>query len=141
MHAKDLMTANPVSCTADTDIRQIARLMRDTDCGQIPIVDSVASGKPVGVVTDRDIVVRLLAGDSNIDGAVAADCMSTTVVTVTPETSVSECCERMEAHQIRRIPVVDAAGTLCGIVALADLARSAREMATVAVVKEVSAQR
>ena len=141
MHAKDLMTVNPTSCTADTDIRTVARLMRDTDCGQIPIVDSVTSGKPIGVVTDRDIVVRLLAGDSGLDGAVAADCMSTTVVSVSPDTSVAECCERMEAHQVRRVPVVDADGRLCGIVALADLARSARDTATVAVVKEVSVHR
>ena len=112
--------------------------MVDKDCGEIPVVENKESRIPIGVVTDRDIVCRTVAKDKNPLELTAADCMSTSIVTVTPDTPVQECCRIMEEKQIRRVPVVDANGACCGIVALADLAREAKSGVAGQVVKEVS---
>ena len=138
MQVKEVMTANPACCTPDTPLPEVARTMVDKDCGEIPVVENKESRIPVGVVTDRDIVCRTVAKDKNPLELTAADCMSTSIVTVTPDTSVEECCRIMEEKQIRRVPVVDANGACCGIVALADLAREAKSGVAGEVVKEVS---
>ena len=138
MQVKEVMTANPACCTPDTPLPEVARMMVDKDCGEIPVVDNKESRIPVGVVTDRDIVCRTIAKDKNPLELTAADCMSTSIVTVTPDTLVEECCRIMEEKQIRRVPVVDANGACSGIVALADLAREAKSGVAGAVVKEVS---
>ena len=138
MQVKDVMTANPACCTPDTPLPEVARMMVDNDCGEIPVVENKESRIPVGVVTDRDIVCRTVAKDKNPLELAAADCMSTSIVTVTPATPVEECCRIMEEKQIRRVPVVDANGACCGIVALADLAREAKSGVAGDVVKEVS---
>ena len=139
MSVQTLMTPNPACCDATTRLQDVAKLMLDNDCGQIPVVAGNGSRKPIGVVTDRDIVVRLVAQGSDAANATAREAMSTPCVTVNCDTSVRECCEVMESNQIRRVVVVDNDGELCGIVALADLALSGQDAKTVEVVKEVSA--
>jgi CBS domain-containing protein len=139
MSVQSLMTPNPAFCTVDTPLQEVAKLMLDHDCGQIPVVAADGSRKPIGVVTDRDIVVRVVAqGKNPLDGK-AADAMSSPCVTVECDTSLRDCCDVMESSQIRRVPVVDAKGELCGIVSLADLALSGHDAKTAEVVKEVSA--
>lgn len=138
MQVKEVMTADPACCTPDSLLPEVARMMVDNDCGEIPVVENKESRIPVGVVTDRDIVCRTVAENKNPLELTAADCMSTSIVIVTPDTSVEECCHIMEEKQIRRVPVVDARGACCGIVALADLAREARSGIAGEVVKEVS---
>ena len=133
---KDLMTNSPACCTPDTPLPEVARMMVENDCGEVPVINE--SKVPVGVLTDRDIVCRTVAKDINPLDSVAGDCMSSPIVTVTPEMSLEECCRIMEEKQIRRVPVVDARGACCGIVALADIARNANQLATGEVVKEVS---
>ena len=131
-----VMTPNPACCTVNTPLRDVARMMRDNDCGQIPVVDE--SQRPVGVVTDRDIAVRMVAEGRNTNEATAADAMSAPVRTVTTETSLTDCVCLMEAEQVRRIPVVDSSGKLAGIVSIADLALAGKREATAEVVREVS---
>lgn len=138
MQVKEVMTANPACCTTDTPLPEVARMMVDKDCGEIPVVENNESRIPVGVVTDRDIVCRTVAKNKNPLLLTAADCMSTSIVTVTPDTPVQECCRIMEEKQIRRVPVVDASGACCGIVALADIALQARSGVAGELVKEVS---
>lgn len=138
---KSMMTPNPACCTAQTTLHEVAKLMVDNDCGQIPVVESLASRKPVGVVTDRDIVARVVAKGLDTKTATAADCQSTPCVTVSDESSLADCCTIMEASQVRRVPVVDAKGCICGIVSLADLAQSGNQHKTAEVVKQVSAAR
>ncbi|HKR60488.1 MAG TPA: CBS domain-containing protein [Pyrinomonadaceae bacterium] len=138
MRVKEVMTADPVCCTADTPIPAVARMMVDNDCGEIPVVEDQASKLPIGVVTDRDIVCRLVAKGINPAGAIATECMSKPIVTVTPDMSIEECSQIMEENQIRRVPVVDERGCCCGIVALADIARQTRKDMAGEVVKEVS---
>lgn len=122
MRAEDIMTRDPACCTPDTKLREVAQLMVEHDCGEIPVVKSKHDATPVGVLTDRDIVCRIVAEGKNPVDMTAADCMSTPCVSVTEDSSVDDCCRIMEENQIRRVPVVDHAGSCCGIVAQADVA-------------------
>jgi len=138
MKVSEVMTKDPACCTPETGLKEVARLMVEHDCGEIPVVDGQRTMRPVGVVTDRDIVVRCVAEGKNPLEAEAGDVMSSPVVTVTPDMTLEEVADLMEEHQLRRVPVVDEAGVICGIVAQADIAHhaSAREVAEV--VREVS---
>lgn len=138
MEVKDIMTPDPACCTPDTTLQRAAEMMVEHDCGEIPVVENAASMKPVGVITDRDITCRTVAKGHNPLTMTVAECMTTPCVTVGPDTSLAECCRVLEENQIRRVPVVDAAGACCGIVALADIARHAEKRETAEVVKEVS---
>jgi CBS domain-containing protein len=138
MRVKEIMTSDPACCTADTPLPEVARMMIDNDCGEIPVIDNQASNVPIGVVTDRDIVCRTVANGINPVELTAADCMSKSIVTVTPDMSLEECCRIMEEKLIRRVPVVDARGSCCGIVALADIALQAKKSVAGEIVKEVS---
>jgi len=138
MDVKSVMTADPCCCTRDTPLRDVAKMMVDNDCGQIPVVDSMDSKKPLGVVTDRDIAIRIVAEGRDAATATAADAMTTPCKTVTTDTSLKDCVCLMEAEQIRRVPVVDANGKLAGIVAIADISLAGKHEATAEVVKEVS---
>lgn len=135
MQVREVMTENPACCGSDASITDAARLMVENDCGEIPVTDE--AGKPVGVVTDRDIACRAVAQGKSLDTPVS-EVMSSPVVTVNPDTSVDDCCSTMEKNQIRRVPVVDESGSCCGIVAQADIARNAPERETAEVVRDVS---
>jgi CBS domain-containing protein len=136
MQAKDIMTESPACCGPDTALPEVARMMVEHDCGEIPVVDK--GKKPVGVVTDRDITCRTVAEGKNPRELTAKDCMSSPVVTVTPETSVEDCCKTMEDNQVRRVPVVDESGACCGMVSQADVAQRGSKDETADVVREVS---
>jgi CBS domain-containing protein len=138
MRVKEIMTINVKCCTPETNLREVGRMMVEGDCGEIPVVDNQQSMKPIGVVTDRDITCRTVAQGKNPLDLSARDCMTSPVVTVTPDTTIEECCERMERHQIRRVPVVDQSGRLCGMIAQADLAKYVPERQTAEVVRRVS---
>ncbi len=138
MQVKDIMTADPACCTADTSLQEVAQMMVDHDCGCIPIVENKDSKVPVGVITDRDIATRVVAKGKNPLDLTAGDAMTASVVSVTPETSLEECCNLMETEQIRRVTVVDSNGGCCGIIAQADIANNASERKTAEVVQEVS---
>lgn len=117
-----LMTRNPKFCLATSPLAEVARAMRDEDVGEIPVVD--LDRHPVGVITDRDIVVRTLADGLNPLEVRAQDCMTAPPIVIEEDATVEDCAKLMERQKIRRVPVVDAKGALCGIVALADLERS-----------------
>ena len=138
MIVKEVMTADPACCVPETGLQEVAKMMVDHDCGEIPVVESKEKKTPVGVITDRDIVCRTVAHGTNPLDLTVGDCMSKPCVTVTPEMSVEECSRILEENKIRRVPVVDTAGNCCGIVALADLALNAKSGIAGEVVKEVS---
>ncbi|MGY0504664.1 CBS domain-containing protein [Luteimonas sp. e5] len=131
-----VMSANPASCRQDTPLREVAQLMIDNDCGMIPVVDE--QNRPVGAVTDRDITTRIVACGKDAGSACAADAMTAPVTTITSNTSLHDATCAMEAEKIRRVIVVDGAGALAGVAALADLARAGKDEATAHVVKHVS---
>ena len=138
MEVKDIMTPDPACCTPGSSLQQAAQMMVENDCGEIPVVESEESRLPVGVITDRDITCRAVARGLNPLEMRVADCMSMPCVTVMPDTPLEECIKVMEENKIRRVPVVDAGGACCGIVALADIAQYAAKRDTAEVVKEVS---
>ena len=116
MNIRDVMTSNPRTVSPGDTIQNAARIMRDEDTGVVPVVDN---GRPVGVVTDRDIVVRAIA-DGELNRPIR-DIVSRDVVTASPNMSTKEAEQLMSEHQIRRLPVVENE-RLVGIVSLGDLA-------------------
>jgi len=121
MHASDIMTSDPSCCSPNDSLRDVAQMMRDIDCGSVPIVEN---GRIIGIVTDRDLVVRALASgrgaDTKVRDVITSDprCCST-------DDDVRDVELIMSENQVRRVPVVDADGYCVGIVSQADLALAA----------------
>lgn len=136
MQVQDIMTRDPACCSPETSLREVAKLMKQHDCGEIPVLDE--RGAPIGVVTDRDIVCRIVAEGKEPARATARDAMSTPVVTVHPEDSLVESRAQMEQHQIRRVLVVDGNGLCCGMLSQADIARAASEHDIAELLRDVS---
>ncbi len=134
--AKDIMTPDPQTCTAEQTLNDVAKMMVECNCGEIPVVD--AGKKLVGVVTDRDIVCRVVAVGKDPSAVTAEAAMSQPVISVLLESSLDAVMAKMEEHQIRRVPVVDAEGSCVGIIAQADVARKAQEQDTGELVRAVS---
>lgn len=122
VQVKDIMTRHPACCTPETSLHTVACLMVEKGCGAIPIVRSPESPELVGIVTDRDIACRIVAQGRDPQHTTAADCMSSPVISLDSEASIETCRRTMERHKVRRIPIVGADGTCCGIVSLADIA-------------------
>jgi CBS domain-containing protein len=116
------MTPDPASCTPETSVGEAATLMRDHDCGSIPVVENTTSSRLVGTVTDRDLAIRVLAEGKGPD-VLVREVMTPDPVTCVPEDEVEDLRQVMIERQVRRIPVVDTDGKLVGIVAQADIAR------------------
>lgn len=127
MKVQDVMTRNPASVTPGATIREAAQLMQREDTGIIPVVEEQGSKRLVGVVTDRDIAIRVVA-EGRDAGARVSDVMSTSkLATCSPDDDVDDAMQAMADEQVRRIPIVDDRGTLVGIVAQADIVRKARD--------------
>ncbi len=138
MKVSEIMTPNPACCSPETPIIEVARMMVDHDCGEIPVAATNGASRLVGVVTDRDIVCRVVAEGRDPQAATARECMSSPAVNVAPDASLDEALSLMEDHQIRRLPVVNAAGECVGIVSQADVAMRAPAGQTAELVREVS---
>lgn len=134
--ARDVMTPDPACCTPNTTLDQVAKMMVQNDCGEIPVLD--VNDRPIGVVTDRDIVSRVVAQGKNPIAYTADTCMSQPVVTVRPDAPLTEVVATMEEHQIRRIPVADERGCCAGIISQADIARAEPLSEVGELVREVS---
>ncbi len=134
--ARDVMTPDPVCCAPHMTLDEVARLMLQFDCGEIPVID--ASDRLVGVITDRDIVCRVVAVGKNPMGHSVGDCMTHEVVTVSVDDPLEHVVHVMAAHEIRRVPVVDERGSCAGIIAQADLAAFAEARALGELVRKVS---
>jgi len=112
------MTKNVQTAASSASLREVAEMMREGDMGAVPVVDE---GKLVGIVTDRDIVVRAIAEGKTPDTQIA-DAMTTELFTVKADDFAFEAIRLMGDKQVRRVPVVDASGNLAGIIAIADVA-------------------
>ncbi|MDB5050748.1 MAG: hypothetical protein JWO30_3819 [Fibrobacteres bacterium] len=138
MQIKEIMTENPICCVRETALEEVARMMVENDCGAIPVVEDQESWKPVGIITDRDITVRAVAEGRNPLEMTAEEVMTISPVTVREDASVEECIREMEAHQLRRVLIVDANQSCSGIVSVADIALHTGEKEVVEVMEEVS---
>jgi CBS domain-containing protein len=118
----DIMTPDPACCTPDSTAREAATLMREHDCGSIPVVESSQSKRLIGTVTDRDLAVRGLAAGKGPETPVR-ELMTEAPITTAPDDEIEIVREVMVSRMVRRVPVVDENGTVVGIVAQADIAR------------------
>ena len=118
MRCREIMTKTVRTATSEMPVREVAAIMREGDMGAVPIVDN---SKLIGIVTDRDIVVRVVAEGKGADTSIS-EAMTTELFTVRPDDFVFEAIRLMGDKQVRRVPVIDEKGELAGIIAMADVA-------------------
>jgi CBS-domain-containing membrane protein len=138
------MTRNPECATERDSIRKAAQMMVDRDCGAIPVVSE--DRKAVGIITDRDIVVRVIAQGRELESATVRDAMSNDLKCVRENDSIDKVRQVMGSSQVRRVPVLDDNEKIAGIIALADLAtdlksRDDQEVKLADTVHEISERR
>jgi CBS domain-containing protein len=123
VHAGHVMTRNVTMVQPDDPVERTARLMRDCDCGALPVVNRY--GRLIGMVTDRDITMRLVARGINPNRAIVADCMTDETFACHADDYLENCLRLMARHQVRRLPIVNDDDQVIGIISQADLARHA----------------
>lgn len=135
----ELMTRDPVCCEPTDSVTRVAEVMKREDVGSVPVVESKGDNRLVGIVTDRDLVVKVLADGRSIDDAKARDAMTSNPVCCREDDDISRAVTLMEERQIRRMPVVGRDGHLTGIIAQADIAtRLHRDETTGELVEAIS---
>jgi CBS domain-containing protein len=119
LKAADIMTANPRTCSTFSTVLEAVLIFRDADCGAVPVLDE---GKPVGVLTDRDVALAVADYEEGLAGLPVTQVMTKGVVAIAPETGLDEIVDQFGDHRVRRLLVIDGEGLLQGIVAWADIA-------------------
>ena len=132
---RDTMTRNPCSIDTGKSVAYAAKMMRDENVGVAPIVEG---DRLVGVLTDRDIAIRVVAEGRDPEQVKVEEVASREVVTVDPQQDLGEALRLMARHQVRRLPVVEEDGRLVGVVAQADVAKEADERQTGETVEQIS---
>lgn len=125
MRAQDLMTMSPACVTPDDEIRKVAQIMDDNDCGCLPVVDAGDNRRVVGVITDRDIAIRGVAKGKGPTTKVA-ELMTHDALCCLPDDEIAAVERVMTDKQVRRVVIVDDDGYCVGIVSQADIARAAK---------------
>jgi CBS domain-containing protein len=131
---KDVMTPEVRACEPSATVVEAAKVMAREDIGPVPIVED---GRLVGVVTDRDIVVQVVAAGRDVNSTTVGDIASRDLVTVSPDDNLDDALTLLAERQVRRLPVVEG-DRLVGIVAQADIARLGKDKKTGEVVEEIS---
>jgi CBS domain-containing protein len=138
MKAREIMTSDVEFVTRQDSLTRAAQIMRDSDIGAVPVVDDRDSMKLIGVITDRDIAVRHVAGDNSAECSVGDHMTSGRLHTVGADDDVDDVMRRMKTEQVRRIPVTDG-DRIIGIIAQADIAtQGASDRKTGDVVEKIS---
>ena len=132
----EVMTARPRAVTSETSVREAARLMEEDDIGSLPVVEQGA--RLVGMVTDRDIAIRVVGRGLDPDRTRVGEVASTDLVALTPEDDLDEALALMAREQVRRLPIVARENELVGVLAQADIARAGKEKTTGEVVEAIS---
>jgi CBS domain-containing protein len=132
---RDVMTSNPCSIDADKSVAYAAKMMRDEDVGLAPIVEG---DRLIGMLTDRDIAIRVVAEGRDPGQVTVREVASKQVVTIDPQQELDEALRIMAKHQVRRLAVVEEDGKLVGVVAQADVAREGDDAQTGELVEEIS---
>ncbi len=138
MKVSDIMTSDPTCCTPDSTLRDVAKTMADCHCGSIPVCDSHDHGHVVGVITDRDIVCRAVALGLDVNRTPVSACMTVPPVTLNNDAALEDASDLMKENMIRRIPIIDGNGCLCGIVSQADIADKGDSQMISQIMREVS---
>lgn len=138
----EVMTREPACCEPGDSITRVASIMKREDVGSVPVVDSQEHRKLIGIVTDRDLVVKVMADGAHVERATVRDAMTSNPVSCGEDDDVQRAVERMSERQVRRIPIVDSGGRLTGIIAQADVAtRVNRDETTGELVEAISEPR
>ena len=132
---REVMTSNPCTIDADKDVAHAAKMLRDEDVGVAPIVEG---DQLVGVLTDRDIAIKVVAEGKDPQTTKVRDIASKDIVTIDPQQDLDEALRLMAQHQVRRLPVVEEDGKVVGIVAQADVALASSDAKTGELVEEIS---
>jgi len=127
MKIQDVMTRDPSCVTPDSPARDAARIMKEEDVGIVPVVDDQSSRKLVGVITDRDLAIRIVAAERDGATRVGEVMSESRLATCSPDEDIDEAMDTMATEQVRRIPIVDERGALVGIVSQADVVLKARD--------------
>jgi len=139
MKCSEVMTVNPSCCLVTDTVHRAAQLMKSEDVGPIPILDDLENRRLEGIITDRDIVLKVVAEDRDPNTTRISEVMTIDVVTSRINDDAHKAVRLMEEHQVRRIPIVNDNGQLAGIVSQADVATRMQEPGkTAEVVKEIS---
>ena len=138
MRVQDVMTKNPASVTPAATAREAAQLMQREDTGVIPVVEEQSSKRLVGIVTDRDIAIRIVAEGKDANTRVSDIMSANRLATCSPNDDVDDVMNAMAKEQVRRIPIVDERGSLLGIVAQADIVRKADDTKAERTVEDIS---
>ena len=129
------MTSNPREGETSTSVVEAAKLMKSEDVGSLPVTED---GRLIGMVTDRDIAIRVVAEGNDPQSVTVGEVASRDVVTVDPQQGLDEALRLMAKHQVRRLPVVEEDGRLVGILAQADVAQAGDDAKTGQMVQEIS---
>ncbi len=132
---RDAMTTNPRGVESSTQVAEAAKLMKSENVGSLPVTEG---DRLVGMVTDRDIVVRVVAEGKDVQSATVGEIASKDLVTVDPQQDLDEALRLMAQHQVRRLPVVEEDGRLVGILAQADIAQQGEDTKTGQMVEKIS---
>jgi CBS domain-containing protein len=119
---KEVMTPNPATCEPGDPVVQVARIMKQEDVGSVPMVESRTSMRLVGIVTDRDLVIKVVAEGRDINSTIVREAMTANPVSCREDDDVKHVLAQMKERQVRRMPIVDSNGVLLGIIAQADIA-------------------
>ena len=132
---QDVMTSNPCTIDADKPVAYAAKMMKQENVGIAPIVEG---NRLVGTLTDRDIVLRVVAESKDPQAVQVREVASTAPVTIDPEENLDEALRLMASHQVRRLPVVEEDGRVVGVLAQADVAEEVKPKKTGEMVGEIS---
>jgi len=135
--ASDVMTAGPRTCSTFSTVLEAVLIFRDADCGAVPVLED---GKPVGVLTDRDVALALANYEERLPGLPVSEIMTRGIVSVPPDAPLSTIVEKFGDHGVRRLLVIDANDQLLGIISWADIAPQVSDRSVGRVVSEVVEQ-
>ncbi len=139
MNCREVMTENPVCCLPTDPVSQAARVMRREDVGAVPVISDEQSRALIGILTDRDLAIKVVAESRDPNNTRVGDVMTETIIACRAEDDLSGAIMAMEEHQIRRIPVLDGDSRIVGIISQADVATRLHEPEkTAEMVEEIS---
>ncbi len=140
MHKCDeIMTKNPVCCLPTDTVDKVAKLMKKEDIGSIPVINNEKARELVGIVTDRDLALKIVADGKDAKSTKVQEAMTRKVVTCRVDDDLQKALDSMSKHQLRRLPIVDSNNSIVGIIAQADVAtRINQPEKTAAMVKGIS---
>jgi CBS domain-containing protein len=136
---EDIMTPNPICCLPTDSVKKVAEIMLRENLGPIPVIDNDQSRKVIGILTDRDLVLKIIAEGCDAEKTKVESVMTRRVISCRADDDVQKAIDSMSEHQLRRVIVVDKVNKILGIISQADVATRANEpQKTAEMVKDVS---